>query len=192
VDRYPFDAEYLRRLRDADPMTVDHFVTYFTAKLSIKLFKSGFSQSDRDDIVQETFARFFAKLRMPDGIQSPESLGAFVFRTCDHVVFERYRINAKQDQLDDDCVNIPALDLNIEQLIMRGEEAEVVRRTLQLMTAKERQLLIDVFVTKRPKDEICREHGYTRDYLRVVVHRAIARFRFLYPNGKGKPPRRGQ
>jgi RNA polymerase sigma factor (sigma-70 family) len=192
LDRYPFDAEYLRRLREGDPEVTEHFVTYFTERLTLKLWKRRYSESDRDDIVQETFKRVFEKLRSPDGIQSPEKFGAFVFGICDNYERERYRSSLKQDQLDDDCVNIPALDPTAEQLWIRGEEAAEVMRTLRLMRTSDAKLLIDLFVRKRPKDEVCREAGSTRGNLRVKLHRAIARFRFLHPKEKGKPPRSGE
>lgn len=190
MDRYPFDAEYLSRLRDGDPPTIDHFVDYFSQKLRIKLYK--FSKADQDDIIQETLARFFERLRVPGGIQSPNSLGAFVFRVCENVVHERDRLNGRVDQFEDDCVNIPSLDADAEQLLMQGEESVLVRQTLALMTKKDRDLLIDLLVIKRNKDEICSEYGCTREYLRVLLHRAVVRFRFLYFKQKGKPPRGGK
>ena len=190
MDRYPFDGEYLNRLRDGDPPTLDHFVGYFSQRLRVKLYR--FSKADQDDIIQETFRRFFEKLRVPNGIHSPESLAAFVFRVCQNVVHERHRVDPGQDQLEDDCVNIPSLDLDAEHLLMQGEEGELVRRTLAHLNRKDRSLLIDLLVNQRNKDEICSEYGCTREYLRVLLHRAVMRFRFLYFKQKGKPPRGGK
>ncbi|HEY6139753.1 MAG TPA: sigma-70 family RNA polymerase sigma factor [Thermoanaerobaculia bacterium] len=189
MDRYPFDAEYLRRLREGDPMTVDHFDTYFREKLAIKLSRRGFAKSRRDDIIQETFARFFEKLRVPDAIRSPESLGAFVFRICDLVVLEGYR-DPRYEPIEDNG-DVPIPGPSVEDVLVKREEAEVVRRTLTLLTAKEREIILDIFVRKPPKDEICAKNHCTRNYLRVVLHRAVARFRFLYSKEKGKPPRSG-
>jgi RNA polymerase sigma factor (sigma-70 family) len=192
LDRYPFDAEYLRRLREGDPMTTEHFVNYFTERLTLKLWKGRFDESDRQDLVQETFTRVLVKLRAEKGIQCAEKFGAYVFGICDNCVRERGRQDLRQDQLDDDCVDIPALDLTAEQLWIRGEEADDVMQTLRLMRPADAKLLIDVFVRKRPKDEICRETGSTRGNLRVKLHRAIARFRFLHSKRKGTPPRGGE
>jgi RNA polymerase sigma-70 factor, ECF subfamily len=192
LDRYPFDAEYLRRLREGDPVTTTHFIDYFTERLTLKLWKRRYNEADREDIIQETFKRFYEKLHSSNGIQSPDKLGAYVFAICDNFSHEHYRIESKKQQLDDDCVNIPALDPTAEQMWIRGEEAAEVRRTLALMRAADAKLLVDVFVRKRPKDEVCKDARSTRGNLRVKLHRAIARFRFLHPNGKGKPPRGGK
>ena len=192
MDRYPFDAEYLRRLREGDPVTTEHFITYFTERLTLKLWKRRFDESDRQDIVQETFTRVLVKLRAEKAIQFAEKFGAYVFGVCDNCVRERYRTDLRQDPLDDDCVNIPALDPTAEQLWIRGEEAADVAKTLRLMRPADAKLLIDILVRKRPKDEVCRETGSTRGNLRVKLHRAIARFRFLHSKGKGTPPRCGE
>jgi RNA polymerase sigma-70 factor, ECF subfamily len=183
VDRYPFDAEYLNRLRDGDPMTVDHFISYFTEKLTIKLWRSGLSKSEKDDAVQETFARVLAKLRSPDGIVSPERFGAFVFGVCKNYLSEQYRIIKRQEQLGDDCFEIPASDPDVEQMLLRAEQGAKAQRTLNLMKPKEAEVLRALFIEGLSKDEVCKRFGITRPYLRVVLHRAIARFRFLFPKG---------
>jgi RNA polymerase sigma-70 factor (ECF subfamily) len=183
VDRYPFDAEYLRRLRDGDPSTVDHFVGYFTEKLTIKLWRSGLSKSEKDDAVQETFARVLVKLSSPDGIVSPERFGAFVFGVCKNYLFEQRRMGSRIDQLGDDCFELPAPDPDVEQMLLRGEQVAKVLRTLKLMKPKEAEILRTLFIEGLSKDEVCQRFGITRTYLRVVLHRAIARFRFLFPKG---------
>jgi RNA polymerase sigma-70 factor (ECF subfamily) len=187
LDRYPFDAEYLRRLREGDSVTTEHFVNYFTERLTLKLWKSRYDESDRQDIIQETFVRLLVKLRAEKGIQCAEKFGAYVFGVCDNVIRESIR-PPRPDQLDDDCVDIPSLDLTAEQLWIRGEEAADVVQTLRLMRPADAELLVDVVVRKRPKDEICRQTGSTRGNLRVKLHRAIARFRFLHSKRKGMPP----
>jgi RNA polymerase sigma-70 factor, ECF subfamily len=185
VDRYPFDAEYLRRLREGDPVTVDHFYAYFTEKLNMKLWKGGFPRAVSDDLRQETFTRVLEKLQLPDAIQSPESFGGFVFSVCRNLIFERYRENSRHDQLDDDVLELPAADPDGEQRLLCGERDAKVRRTLKLMKSKDAQILVAVIVEEQPKDDVCARFRVTRPYLRVVLHRAIARFRFIYSSEKG-------
>jgi RNA polymerase sigma factor (sigma-70 family) len=183
VDRYPFDAEYLNRLRDGDPMTVDHFVSYFTERLTIKLWRHGLSKSAMDDAIQETFARVLVKLSSPDGIVSPERFGAFVFGVCNNYLHEHHRLNLRVDQLGDDCLELPTPDPDVEQMLLLGERGAKAQRTLKLMKPKEAEILVALYIEELSKDEVCKRFGITRTYLRVVLHRAIARFRFLYPKG---------
>ncbi len=164
---------------------MEHFISYFTEKLTMKLWKGGFSRSAADDIRQETFARVLDKLRSPNGIQSPESFGGFVFAVCKNYIFECYRAMSRQDQMDDDCLDLPAADPDVEQRLLQGERDAKVRRTLKLMKAKEAEILLAVFIEQQPKDDVCARFKVTRPYLRVVLHRAVARFRFLYSSEKG-------
>lgn len=185
MHRYPFDADYLRRLREGDGPTTEHFVTYFTEKLNLKLWKGGFSRAASDDLRQETFARVLDKLRLPDAIQSPESFGGFVFSVCKNLIFERYRETSRHDQLGDEFLDLPAGDPDVEQRLLGGERDAKVRRTLKLMKPKDAQILFAVFVEQQPKNDVCTRFKVTRPYLRVVLHRAIARFRFIYSSEKG-------
>ena len=178
--RYPFDAEYLRRLRDGDAETVAHFIAYFRERLLFVIWKRGRSGTDADDLVQETFARVLAKLRSPDAIASPKSFGAFVFSVCRNRMHEEYRDAARLEPLNDVVLDIPSSEPSVEQRLLSGERGGAVRRTLKLLKARERELLIAVFVSRRPKDEVCAEYHITRANLRVVLHRAMARFRFLH------------
>ena len=182
MDHFTFDAEYLRRLREGDPMTSEHFVSYFDPRLKTKLWKRGFTTSEAKDIIQETYKRVFEKLQTPNGVRSPERFGAFVVGVCRNAARERRR-DIPPDQLDPSCLEIASGELSKEQILTRDEARNVVRRTLGLMKPRDAQILIAVFVTRQPKDEICDEFGIKRENLRVIVHRAIARFKFFYKGG---------
>jgi hypothetical protein len=47
------------------------------------------------------------------------------------------------------------------------------------MTPKDRLLICAIFLDERDKDEVCREQGVRRDYMRVLLYRAKKRFRLL-------------
>jgi RNA polymerase sigma-70 factor (ECF subfamily) len=182
VDRYPFDAEYLRRLREGDADTVRHFVEYFTERLTIKLWRR-LAQPTIDDAIQETFVRVFDKLRMPNGIVSPECFGKFVFRVCEIYLLEQYRAGARLVELDDGYYDVPAPDPDVLQNLLMNERGAKALRTLDLMKPFDAQILRALYFEEQSKDEVCKRFGITREYLRVVLHRAIARFRFLFPKG---------
>jgi RNA polymerase sigma-70 factor, ECF subfamily len=182
VDRYPFDAEYLRRLREGDADTVSHFVEYFTERLTIKLWRR-LPPSAIDDAIQETFVRVFAKLRVPNGIVSPECFGKFVFRVCEIYLLEQYRAGAKLVELDDGCYDLPTPDPDGLRNLLTNERRAKALRTLELMKPFDAQILRALYFEEQSKDEICERFDITREYLRVVLHRAIVRFRFLFPKG---------
>ena len=52
-----------------------------------------------------------------------------------------------------------------------------MRQALAALPEKERDLIRWLFFEERDKDEICRELNVDRNYLRVLLHRAKARFK---------------
>jgi RNA polymerase sigma-70 factor (ECF subfamily) len=48
------------------------------------------------------------------------------------------------------------------------------------MSERDRRLLREVFLEERDKDEVCRDFGVDREYLRVLLHRAKQAFKSLY------------
>ena len=63
---------------------------------------------------------------------------------------------------------------------MAAEQRERVRQALAGLPDKEREILRWLFFEERDKDEICRELNVDRNYLRVLLHRAKAKFRDRY------------
>jgi hypothetical protein len=73
--------------------------------------------------------------------------------------------------------------------IIESEQPQLTQRALEGLKPTDRQLLLALFVEDKTKEAVCEELGITRSYLRVMVHRAIARFRFLY-NSEPRPGER--
>ena len=55
-----------------------------------------------------------------------------------------------------------------------------VREILDEMPERDRRILRAVFLEEQDKDEVCRDFGVDRDYLRVLVHRAKIAFKSEY------------
>jgi RNA polymerase sigma-70 factor (ECF subfamily) len=60
-----------------------------------------------------------------------------------------------------------------------------VREILEQLSERDRRLLREVFLEERDKDEVCRDFGVDRDYLRVLLHRAKQSFKSLYLKNMG-------
>jgi RNA polymerase sigma-70 factor, ECF subfamily len=58
-----------------------------------------------------------------------------------------------------------------------------VQRALAALPQKEKDLLRWLFFEERDKDDVCAELKIDRNYLRVMLHRAKARFREQYEQG---------
>lgn len=171
-----FDQDYLERLRAGDFRTQEHFVAYFSELLHLKLRSRLRSAHDIEDVRQETFARVFAALRKEQGIREPERIGAFVNSVCSNVLRERYRAPSP-DPLEESAAEIPDKGANVIDVIAYKETQEKVRGILQELPERDRRIIKEVFIEERSKDDVCRDYGVTRDYLRVLLHRAKQAFK---------------
>ncbi len=181
----PFDQPYLDRLRAGDYRAQEHFGAYFSALIQIKLRSRLKSPEAIEDVRQETFTRFFVALR--DGrILQPERLGSFVNSICNNVLLEHYRAGSRLDSLDDEQQpDIPAKGMDLLGILTAKETEKKVREILEQLSERDRRLLREVFLEERDKDEICRDFGVDRDYLRVLLHRAKQSFKSLYLKDMG-------
>jgi RNA polymerase sigma-70 factor, ECF subfamily len=184
-----FDARYLERLRAQDYRTQEHFSAYFSALIQIKLRSRLKSPEAIEDVRQETFARFFVALH--DGrILQPERLGSFVNSICNNVLFEHYRTGSRHDPLEDEeQQDLPARGLDVLGALAARQTEQRVREILEQLSERDRRLLHDVFLEERDKDEVCRDFGVDREYLRVLLHRAKQSFKskYLRRNGGDSP-----
>lgn len=184
---HAFDATYIEDLRAGDRRTQEHFVAYFTELLHLKLRSRLQSPQAIEDVRQETFARVFAGLRKPGALRQPESLGAFVNTVCNNVLFEHYRANSRSQSLDEDgAQEIASTGADAHSIAVAGQIKFKVREILLGMPVRDRSILKAVFLDERDREEICREFGVDREYLRVLLHRAKQDFKAEYVKKLGK------
>lgn len=185
---HSFDAGYVESLCEGDRETQEHFVGYFSALLRVKLRSRLQSQHAIEDVCQETFARVFTVLRKDGGIKEPERLGAFVNSVCNNVLFETYRSSSRVESLDaEGSPEPPATGPDALDLVVARQIKEKVREILLEMAPRDRFLLKAVFLEQRDRDEVCREFGVDREYLRVLLHRARQEFKTEYVKRFGGP-----
>src|SRR6266849_3466711 len=159
---FNFDGAYVERLRAGDPSTEQHFVAYFDQLLRIKLRSRTLSSDKVEDLRQETYIRVIACLRKDGGIRQPERFGAFVNSICNNVLLEYYRSSARNQPMEDAHMDIPDKVLDLEGMLVTKQSAEQVRRILDGMPKRDRDLLRAIFLEEREKDSVCRELGVAR------------------------------
>ena len=184
VEFFPFDLDYVQRLAAGDGETERHFVSYFTPLLQSKLSRRQLKREDVDDLRQEVFLRVLCALRLGHKLDKPECLGAYVYGICNNVFCEFLRAKAKAGQWDENTPEPRAPGSGIESQLVSDESRRRVRKLIGEMSPKDSGLMRAVFLEERDKDEVCREFGVGRNYLRVLLHRAKKRFRELLDEGK--------
>lgn len=121
--------------------------------------------------------RVLTSLKRKRGLATPETLGAFVNSTCNNVVFELYRSGARTTPLPDEYDKADDRRPAADSAMLAGERRVMVQAALEELPEKDQELLRWLFFEERDKDDICRELQIDRNYLRVLLHRAKARFR---------------
>lgn len=185
-----FDAAYIEALCAGDRRVQDHFVSYFTDLIHLKVRSRLQSRQAQDDVRQETFARVLATLRRENGLRQPERLGAFVNTVCNNVLFEHYRFSSRQQSLDeDDQPELPAAGAGVDDVVATRQLATKVGEILDGLSARDRSLLRAIFIEEKDREQVCREMGVDGEYLRVLLFRAKQSFRseYLRRMGSGNP-----
>jgi RNA polymerase sigma-70 factor, ECF subfamily len=180
VDLYSFDDAYLRRLREGDFQTEQHFVAYFSKLLLIKVRSRVRSADAVEDVRQETFVRVLKTVRTEGGLRNPAGLGSFVNSVCNNVLQEYYRSSTRTEAGDDLIPDVPDTTIDLDGMLATRQIREQVREVLDQLSEKDRRLLKAIFFEEKEKDEVCREFGVDRGYLRVLLHRAKQSFRDIY------------
>lgn len=172
-----FDADYVSRLVEGDSNIEDHFITYFGQLLSIKLRARVRSRETIEDVRQETFARVFRILRQKGGLKHPERLGGFVNSVCNKVLFERFREDKKYAPMSADADAWPDIRIAPDEPLVNQERKRLIEKVLSKLRRRDRELLRLVLLEEMDKEEACQRFGVSEGYLRVMLHRAMLRFR---------------
>jgi RNA polymerase sigma-70 factor (ECF subfamily) len=175
-----FDADYLERLQRGDLHTERHFAAYFGQLIKLKLRSRLASMEAIEAVRQETFVRVLTLVRANE-IRDPERLGALVNAVCNNVLLEHYRTRSRSASSIDEMPEAEFVATENTGAGAESREAQLlVRKILTDLPDRDRRLLQLVLLEERDKDAVCAELGLSREYLRVLVHRAKRSFKFSY------------
>ena len=184
MERQEFDAEYVRLLTDGDASVERHFTAYFSEFLNIKLRRRFYGTSEIEDIRQETFLRVLQALRQKRALEHPERLGAFVNSVCNNIIFEFIKARARHPSFDPAEYDPVDHTIDMDGNVLAEENRKMVRLILNGLPEADHTLLKMVFLDEMDRDEVCRVMNVDRGYLRVLLHRALTRFKELKDKGK--------
>jgi RNA polymerase sigma-70 factor (ECF subfamily) len=182
LEFFAFDASYVEKLRAGDSHIEGHFVNYFSELIRLKLRSRLNTREAIEDVRQETFMRVLVLLRGEGGLRQPDRLGPFVNSVCNHVLLEHYRSKKKVEAAIDEETEttVAGKEPSALSLLETKDTERVVRQILHELSDRDRRLLQSVLLEERDKDEVCAELGISREYLRVLLHRAKQSFKSFY------------
>jgi RNA polymerase sigma-70 factor, ECF subfamily len=79
----------------------------------------------------------------------------------------------------DETFDPPDKTIDMDRALVTEESQLQVHTVLAKMPERDRRLLRAIFLEEADKDQVCKEYGVDRGYLRVLVHRAKQQFRSL-------------
>ncbi len=179
VDLYSFDEDYLRRLGAHDPTTEHHFVSYFSERLKITLRARGIDSHTIEDVRQETFCRVWVAVQA-GAVNNPRGFGSYVHSVCRNVLSESRRFDFRNQHDSLESTDVADDQLGLEELMQQSENIEIVGKVMARLPQRDRNILHARFFEERNNDEVCEQFDVDRDYLRVLLHRAILKFGELY------------
>jgi RNA polymerase sigma-70 factor, ECF subfamily len=174
MDRFAFDDLYVRRLKEHDPEVEAHFDQYFRGVLLAKLY-TRLPAQDIEDAIQDVLWRALTRL---DELRESCKLGAFVLGICKYVLLERYgKKESRTEPLEERHLRIRG-QLDIEEEFLRKEAIETVRQILsEMRDSREVKILRAVFLDDQDRAEVAGKFHLSAENFRVVLHRAIQKFK---------------
>lgn len=178
-------SSLVKRIIDGDDAAEAELVSVFKDRVSHIIRRIASSTSMVEDLSQDTLFTVIKKIRNGD-LQQPESLGFFVAGVARNHALEQMRVfrrRTSEDLEHAEHVADPA-PTPLEQL-QTSEKLKEIRQIIDGLIARDRTLLLRLYINEEPKETICAGLGLTSDQFDRVVHRARKRFKALYLKRKG-------
>jgi len=185
VEFYAFDAEYVQRLAAGDPDTESHFGTYFEKFLFLKLRSRRVSPDMIEDVRQETMLRVLKALRQGSGVTHPERFGSFVNSVSNNVLLELHHKQSKHPLIEEDAAEPYDDRVDLDAAVITAERKRMVAAILNELSPKDRDILRLVFFEDKDRADISSQMKVPPEYLRVLLHRAKAKFESAYVRKHG-------
>lgn len=181
-----FDESYLQALACRDARTENDLVSVFSRAIKIKLRTHLRSPHAVDDAYQETMLRVFTYFRLGKTLRTPASLPAFIHSVSANVALEMVRAYRKDGCSCDEIPEPVDAKADPERDAISSECRETVQHILRELSYKDQELLRRICLDEEDRDEVCRELQVTRDYLRLLLHRARLRFKAVIQSETAK------
>lgn len=183
MQQYSFDKEYVQRLEQGDAAAEAHFYKYFGDLVLLKArTRLSSAKETSEDVRQETLLRVLVAVRQ-GRVEHPERIGAFVNTVCNNVILEILRRRQRLSQFPDTATDVASGEASVERELMDVERRLMVRRALEELDPKDQELLRRVVLEEDDKEKVCNEFQVSREYLRVLLHRATGRLRAALKKG---------
>jgi RNA polymerase sigma factor (sigma-70 family) len=170
-------AELVERIRRDEPSGMEDLYRVFARGIRFYLCRQ-LGPQELDDRVHDTFLIVVQAIRRGD-LREPERLMGFVRTVVRRQVAAHIDglVHSRREEVEID-VNTRLADRtwNPEQKLASQENVILMRRVLDSLSLRDREILIRFYLREQTQEQICEEMDLTETQFRLLKSRAKARF----------------
>jgi len=178
-DAVVFDEAYLARLRQGDNETAKHFNRYFRAMLRLNLWHR-FDGERAADLIDQVMAAAIEKILKGEP-RDATRLVAYVRGICSNLTKKEMRTRPLNTGVDFNLDLFSDCSPRADCKLLERERAEAVRKVLETLGPRDRNILVDLFWDELSREEVCEKYKLSRERLRMVLFHARRRFQKRWP-----------
>lgn len=170
-------AELVERIRRDDPTGMEELYRIFARGIRFYLCRQ-LGPQELDDRVHDTFLIVVQAIRRGD-LREPERLMDFVRTVVRRQVAAHIDdlVHSRREEVEIDVNSrLPDRSWNPEQSLASRENIALMRRVLDSLSQRDREILVRFYLQEESQDQICREMELTETQFRLLKSRAKARF----------------
>jgi RNA polymerase sigma factor (sigma-70 family) len=170
-------SDLVERIRRDDPSGMEDLYRVFARGIRFYLCRQ-LGPQELDDRVHDTFLIVVQAIRRGD-LREPERLMGFVRTVVRRQVAAHIDelVHSRREEVEIDVnTRLPDHTWNPEQNLASREHVALMRRVLESLSQRDREILIRFYLQEESQDQICREMELTETQFRLLKSRAKARF----------------
>jgi RNA polymerase sigma factor (sigma-70 family) len=170
-------SDLVERIRRDDSSGMEELYRIFARGIRFYLCRQ-LGPQELDDRVHDTFLIVVQAIRRGD-LREPERLMGFVRTVVRRQVAAHIDelVHSRREEVEIDInARLPDRTWNPEQSLASRENIALMRRVLQSLSQRDREILIRFYLQEETQEQICREMELTETQFRLLKSRAKARF----------------
>jgi RNA polymerase sigma-70 factor, ECF subfamily len=170
-------SDLVERIRRDEPSGMEELYRVFARGIRFYLCRQ-LGPQELDDRVHDTFLIVVQAIRRGD-LREPERLMGFVRTVVRRQVAAHIDelVHSRREEVEIDVNSrLPDHTWNPEESLASRENIALMRRVLESLSQRDREILIRFYLQEESQDQICREMELTETQFRLLKSRAKARF----------------
>ena len=170
-------SDLVERIRRDDASGMEELYRVFARGIRFYLCRQ-LGPQELDDRVHDTFLIVVQAIRRGE-LREPERLMGFVRTVVRRQVAAHIDelVHSRREEVEIDInARLPDRTWNPEQSLASRENVALMRRVLESLSRRDREILVRFYLHEESQDQICREMELTETQFRLLKSRAKARF----------------